>query len=175
VSIKLASAKRKRDEEVLLSLHCTGRTKAAEKCNVLKKNKGAMEIRMRLNKQKNVELANKLKAKKMHLELVECNLHMVEKIKLAASTLAEYNKKLKGRKSLARYYDGKEVMDSTVTSNEKAMLCHAIENEFSCLKGKHATTKARMLMEAIMSGGILNGEVAVSFQAIIKQYIRSLF
>jgi hypothetical protein len=94
---------------------------------------------------------------------------------LAASTLAEYNKKLKGRKLLARYYDDKDVIESTVTCNEKATLCHAIENAFSCLKGKHATTKARMLMEALMSGDILNGEATVSFQAIMKQYIRSLF
>jgi hypothetical protein len=159
-----------------LSLHCTGTAKSAEECNVLKKNMRAMEIRMRLHEQMNVELANNLKAKKLHLELVECNLHAVEeKIKLAASTLAEYNKKLKGRKSLARYYDGKDVIESTVTCNEKATLCHAIENAFSCLKGKHATTKARMLMEALMSGDILNGEATVSFQAVMKQYIRSLF
>jgi hypothetical protein len=92
LSRKLASAKRKRAEEVLLSLHCTGRTKSAEECDVLKKNKWAMEIRMRLHEQMNLELANKLKAKKLHLELVECNLLTVEeKIKLAASTLAEYN------------------------------------------------------------------------------------
>jgi cystathionine beta-lyase/cystathionine gamma-synthase len=63
---------------MLLSLHCTGTTKSAEECDVLIKNMRAMEIRMRLHEQMNVELANKLKAKKLHLELVDCNLHAVE-------------------------------------------------------------------------------------------------
>jgi hypothetical protein len=97
------------------------------------------------------------------------------KIKQASATLADHNKQLKSKKLLVKYYDTKFSSDGKTAPDELATLCHAIENAFSCLKGKHATTKARMLMEALMSGGILNGEATVSFKAVVKQYIRSLF
>jgi hypothetical protein len=64
---------------------------------------------------------------------------------------------------------------STATSKETDTLYNAIERAFSCLKGKHATTKARMLMEALMSEAILNGEATIAFKGVVKHYIRSLF
>jgi hypothetical protein len=136
---------------------------------------------MMLEEGKNIQLKSQLEATQLNLELVQRELSakqylvIEEKIKFAATTLAEYNKKLKGTKALIRYYDGKEVTASTATSKETDILCNAIEKAFSCLKGKHATTKARMLMEALMSGGILNGEATIAFQGVVKQYIRSLF
>jgi hypothetical protein len=71
---------------------------------------------------------------------------------------------LKATKVLVRYYDDKVRSDeAAVPSNEETTLCNAIEKAFSCLKGKHATTKARKLMEALLNGDLLKGEVAIAF------------
>jgi hypothetical protein len=77
---------------------------------------------MMLEERKNIQLKSQLEAtkstlelvqrelsaKRLHLESAKCTLLVIEeKIKFAATTLAEYNKKLKGKKTLIRYYDGK--------------------------------------------------------------------
>jgi hypothetical protein len=148
--------KRKRANDVLLRLQTTDKTKASDECNAkieaMKKDQREMEIRAMLEDRKNMELKSQLEtkqlqlkliqsqltAKQSHLELAKCNLHVIEeKIMLAANSLAEFNKKVKGQKALARYYDSKAVTYSTITPSETATLENAIEKAFSCLKGKH--------------------------------------
>jgi hypothetical protein len=193
-SRKKVSVKRKRAEEVVLRLQCTRKANIAKEYTAiidkLEKDKRAMEIRRKLEDRKNMELKSQLEvkemqlgslqgqliAKQLHLESATCNLQMIEeKIKIASNSLAEWNKKLKGKKALAKYHDNKEAASSTTKNCEAGTLCNAIEKAFTCLKGKHATTKARMMMEALMSGKVLNGEATVAFQGVVKQYIRSLF
>jgi hypothetical protein len=55
------------------------------------------------------------------------------------------------------------------------MVCHAIERAFSFLKGKHNTTKAKVLVETIMNGKLFNGEAASAVSEVTRQYIRNLF
>ena len=163
----------------------------AAEAKVLAKDNRALDIIRRLEEQKNSQLRKQieenctkfdlvqgqLEAKELQLESARANLIEVEdKIKAAAGNLLEYNKKLKATKVLVRYYDDKVRSDeAAVPSNEETTLCNAIEKAFSCLKGKHAATKARKLMEALLNGDLLKGEVAIAFRGVMKQYIRSLF
>jgi hypothetical protein len=97
------------------------------------------------------------------------------KIKTSSESLVEYQRQLKSKKVLVGYYEKKTKGLTSSTSDEVASLCSAIKKAFSCLKGKHCSRKARVLVEAIMSGKLLKGEAAVAVNDIIKQFIFNLF
>ncbi len=100
-----------------------------------------------------------------------------EKIKNASASLVEYQRQVKAKRVLVSYYDRKNKKASGGgASDEVANVCSSIERAFSCLKGKHAAKKSqRVLMEAIMSGNLLQGEAAIAVNDIIKQFISNLF
>ena len=99
--------------------------------------------------------------KQADLDALSAKLEDVtEKIKEASSALADWNKRLKSKKLSVKYYEKKGSTDGQSTSDEVATLCSAIENAFTCLKGKHRSTKAKMLIEGLLSGNILQGEAA---------------
>jgi hypothetical protein len=72
-----------------------------------------------------------------------------------------------------KYYDKN---DSTVpVLDDVAYLCEAIERACHCLKGKHASTKAKLLMDAISSSQLFKGEAASALSALIRLRVRELF
>jgi hypothetical protein len=107
----------------------------------------------------NAELVSLLKAKESEAEVT---LHKIiaveEKLIKASSVLAEHHKELKRKKVLIQYYNSK--VSTNETSAEASMVCDAIEKVFSFLKGKHNTTKAKLLVETIMKGDLFKGEAA---------------
>ena len=105
------------------------------------------------------------------LEEVEQNLSSVSK------KLAEYNRQLKSKKLLIQYNNNKDSNEcaSSPLPDDAAIVCSAIEMAFSFLKGKHASTKAKILVESIMSGKLFKGEADKAVNEVMRQYIRSLF
>jgi hypothetical protein len=123
-----------------------------------------------------VKLENDLIAKQEEVEAAKVKLSLVlESIKKSSEALVESNKRLKSKRALQQYYEKRASFEVFSSSNEASTLQQAIENAFTCLKGKHASTKARMLIEAIMNGSILQGEAAIVVHDIIKKFIRKLF
>jgi hypothetical protein len=170
-----SSALAKVSKEVTLLLE--NKTAAA------KKDERAKQIRLQLESSKKamdseeihqlnlrrIKLDNELKEKELQIEAVNSKLNgLMEQIK-------EASEKLKSKKALVQYYEKKTSVKLSSSSDETATLCHAIEKAFTCLKGKHASTKARLLVEAIMSGKLLQGEAAVVVHDVIKQFITKLF
>jgi hypothetical protein len=124
-----------------------------------------------------VALDSELKEKYVKLEAMSsCLESITEKITKASEQLVEYTKQLKRKKVLVQYYN-KKWNDDCLTSDtdEVATLCHAIEKAFLCLKGKHASTKAKILFEAIISGKLLQGEASLLVHDVTRQYIKQLF
>jgi hypothetical protein len=91
----------------------------------------------------------------------------------ASTLLLEHNKQLKRKKILMNYHSKKD--EGTPTSVEATSLCNAIERAFMFLKGKHSTTKSKLLMEAITGGKLFNGEAAAAVSEVMRQFIRNLF
>ncbi len=54
-------------------------------------------------------------------------------------------------------------------------LVTVIEGALIHLKGKHNSTKAKLLMEAVVRGNLFNGEAAKVLQSKIREYIKNLF
>ncbi len=50
-----------------------------------------------------------------------------------------------------------------------------IEGVLINLKGKHNSTKAKLLTEAVVRGNLFNGEAAKVLQSKIREYIKNLF
>jgi len=125
----------------------------------------------------NLLLETELKKNKIDLDLTSSQLSdIAEKIKNASASLVEYQRQVKAKRVLVSYYDRKNKKASGGgASDEVANVCSSIERAFSCLKGKHAAKKSRVLMEAIMSGNLLQGEAAIAVNDIIKQFISNLF
>ncbi len=85
----------------------------------------------------------------------------------------EYEKKVKSKKALIKYYDKNEAAAPAV--DDAAYLCEAIERACHHLKGKHATTKAKLLMDVITSGQLFKGEAASALSELMKHRICELF
>jgi hypothetical protein len=117
-----------------------------------------------------------LKVKQIELDAMSEKLQdLTKKISETSISLAGYKKKVKSKKLLVRYYDKKDRKDIPTNSMELDTLINARERAFCCVKGRHASTKARLLLEAIMSGKLLQGEAANVLHDVAKQYIIKLF
>ncbi len=102
-----------------------------------------------------------LKEKQMELDARSDKVQdLTKKITEASNSLADYKKQVKSKKLLVRYYNKKDGGKIPTNSTELDTLCNAIERAFCCIKGRHASMKARFLLEAIMSGKLLQGEAA---------------
>ncbi len=186
--------KKQQADEVLARLNLlkeqkkAAELKAAEKGHVkniaaAKKAEYACQVGLHYANQKrdllvkeSCELERTLKFKQIQLDAVTSQISAIQDtITKASESLVEYQKQLKSKKSLVSYYNKQKKDSCETTSDEVTMVCGAIERAFSCLKGKHASKKARILVEAIMSGNLLKGEAAVAVNDIIKQYISNLF
>jgi len=196
---KLVTKKRNIAKKVVASLEISKRAKVVSKLEReiqkqnenIRKDNYAKQIRERLvssiivNKSEEIDklqieeinLKSQVRVKELQLKAATCQLNnLTEKIKSTSSALVEYNKELKRKKVLVKYYSntGNEGVKDTST-DDVAQLCNAIEQAFSFLKGKRACTKAKLLVEAIMSGKLLKGEAAALVNDLMRQYIRSLF
>jgi hypothetical protein len=188
------SEKKKRAKDVLTTLESSKKAKQASEVQSFilleRKSERARQIIMRLSSSKvmkevetmqlltdkNLELESRLTRKQAQLDIMSTKVHdMMEKIKQASATLADYNKQLKSKKLLVKYYNSKSSIDIKTAPDELVTLCSSIEKAFTCLKGKHCSTKAKMLVECLMSGKILQGEAAKAVNDVMRQYIRSLF
>jgi hypothetical protein len=158
------------------------------KLSALKKDLYARHIIMELEASKKAKLAEELEevqlqrtqlesllvAKESEVEVTLSKIEAVqESLMKASSKLVEHQKELKRKKVLVQYYNSKDSTD--VTCAEASMVCQAIERAFSFLKGKHNTTKAKVLVETIMNGKLFNGEAASAVSEVTRQYIRNLF
>lgn len=125
------------------------------------------------------ELDSQLLSKTKELERVTSSLQEItEKMVKESNNLAECRKELKMKKALSKYYskDGMECVSAKrVDADEVAVLTEAIEKAFMLLKGKHASTKAKLLIQSIMNGNLFKGEAAAAVNDVIKQYIKNLF
>jgi hypothetical protein len=155
------------------------------KISALKKDLYARHTIMELEASKKAKLAEELNevqlqstqleslliAKESEVEVTLSKIEAVqERLMKASSKLAEHHKELKQKKVLVQYYNSKDATD--VTCAEASMVCHAIERAFSFLKGKHNTTKAKLIVETIMNGKLFNGEAASAVSEVTRQYIR---
>jgi hypothetical protein len=70
------------------------------------------------------------------------------------------------------YYDKVPVITSR---DEVIQLAAVIEGALCHLKGKHNSTKVKLLMEAIVTGNLFQGEAAKMMNEKIRAYIRNLF
>ncbi len=66
-------------------------------------------------------------------------------------------------------------MSNNTSSDDVTKLIEVIEGALIHLKGKHNCTKAKLLMKAILSGRLFNGEAANLLQKKIRHYIQNLF
>jgi hypothetical protein len=66
-------------------------------------------------------------------------------------------------------------VSNNTSSDDVTKLIEVIEGALIHLKGKHNCTKAKLLMEAIISGRLFNGEAANLLQKKMRNYIQNLF
>jgi hypothetical protein len=79
---------------------------------------------------------------------------------------------LRRKKELHRYYNK---LSNSSSCDDITKLVGVIEGALIHLKGKQNCTKAKLLMEAIVSGQLFNGEASKILQERIWSYIQSLF
>jgi hypothetical protein len=92
---------------------------------------------------KNMEMDSILKGKQSELDVMSDKLlGLMTQISKASESLSDYRKQSKSKKLLVRYYSNKDVEDSPKKTTELDTLCNFIEKAFSCVKGRHASTKA---------------------------------
>jgi hypothetical protein len=147
--------------------------RALEIISRLEKSKRATEVEKVL-KSRSTEMEEENKAKRK-LEFLN-NEIKVKEARLAASSkqLAEVSNKVKSQKALGRYYDSTARAVSS-DMDEVYYLCESIERACNHLKGKHASTKAKLLMEAIKRGNLFKGEAATALSEFVRQRVRDLF
>jgi hypothetical protein len=130
--------KNEHTKQVLLKLSASQRAKEVEE--------------MQLLQAKNLELRSQVTRQQADLDALSAKLQdMTEKIKEASSTLADCNEQLKSKKLSMQYCEKKGSIDGKSTSDELAALCSAIKNAFTCLKGKHRSTKTKLSIEGLLS------------------------
>jgi hypothetical protein len=95
-----------------------------------------------------------------------------QQVEQRKQVLAAYEKEIKKKREINRYYN--QVSNNT-SSDDITKLIEVIEGALIHLKGKHNCTKAKLLMEAIISGRLFNGEAANLLQKKIRNYIQNLF
>jgi hypothetical protein len=124
---------------------------------------------------KNSEISSLMKQRMEELDVMSGKLEdLMNKIKEASTTLLHYSNQVKSKKLLVKYYNTKLPTEGKEKSTSD-VLCNAIKNALSFLKGKHSTTKAKLLVEGLMSGNIFQGEVAKALQENTRQRIWTLF
>jgi hypothetical protein len=97
------------------------------------------------------------------------------KVSETTTTLCNLQKKVKAAKALARYHDNNNPSDIDAEVDNVGYLCYTIERACNHLKGKHASTKAKLLMEAVSCGQLFKGEAASAFSDVVKARVRELF
>jgi hypothetical protein len=150
---------------ILMQLEASKKARLSEQLAVVQQENDNLKLLVK-------ETESELAANRMKLEMVK------DRLVTASNALAEHQKDLKSKKVLIQYYKKKEKCAATsdmVTCVEASNVCNAIEMAFLFLKGKHNTTKAKVLVEAIMSGKLFKGEAARAVSEVMRQFIRSLF
>jgi hypothetical protein len=125
-----------------------------------------------------VKLIEELQSKEAEMDLIQSKIQKVHhQIILSSSALADLNKKLKRKKVLIQYYNKQSSIGESndATCMEASVVCDAIDRAFLMLKGKHNTTKAKLLIEAIMNRKLFKGEAVAAVSDMMWQYIQNLF
>jgi succinylglutamate desuccinylase len=95
--------------------------------------------------------------------------------------LDEYKHQIRGQKELVWYYKKKEAISqndkaSASADDDLANVARLIEGSFhSHLRGKHNATKAKVVVDNIFHGNLLNGVVATLMKDKMREYIRQYF
>jgi hypothetical protein len=77
---------------------------------------------------------------------------------------------------MVQYYELKGKVDASSTCDiETDSICNAIENAFSFLKGRRYSFRAKLVIEAIVSGKNFKGEAALTLLEVVMMYIQKLF
>ena len=88
------------------------------------------------------------------------------------AVLEERKDQVRSQKELIRYYEKRNDCTSMANVVDFARL---IEGSLCVMKRKHNSTKAKMLVDAIFNGNLLNGAVAAMVKERMRDYIRQLF
>jgi len=166
---RLDGVKKKNNDNVLKTAMKSERAQAVEAINIAKA--------------KEVEASNKMRAAlakeasvyqfEQQVEEKQSMLTNLEKqISKSQGVLDNYRQQVRGQKELIRYYDQKKKGSS---DDDLANFARLIEGSLSHLKGKHATTKAKILVDAVFNHNLLNGTVATLVKEKMRHYIRHLF
>jgi hypothetical protein len=127
-------------------------------------------------KEELLEAGKKLFISKQLLVAAESELEVVNnKIQDSKAVLNECQKQVKNVKDVIRYHRNKWKDKSSSNDDDVLHLVKVIEGALWHLKGKHISTNARLLMEAVVSGQLFNTAAATLFQEKIREYIRGLF
>jgi len=86
------------------------------------------------------------------------------RISESQDVLDEYKQQIRGQKELVRYYKKKEAISqndkASASADDSSNIMKVLEDALcQNLKGKHNSTKAKVLMDTIFHGNMLNGEV----------------
>jgi seryl-tRNA synthetase len=125
-------------------------------------------------------LQDEIGSKKEELDQVCLKLESIfEELSKMSDSLVEVKAELSTKKKMVKYYekqlDCDTKLNSPTSDDDLTLLCYSVEKAFSVLKGKHCTTKAKLLIEALMTGRILQGQGAAVIHEVTKKYIKNLF
>jgi hypothetical protein len=102
------------------------------------------------------------------------------RISESQDVLDEYKQQIRGQKELVRYYKNKGAISqndkASAPADDSSKIMKVLEDALcENLKGKHNSTNAKVLMDAIFHGNMLNGEVAKLVNEKIQGHIFSIF
>jgi hypothetical protein len=122
-------------------------------------------------------LESQLEAKVMEADRTSRDLDsIILQLREATDKLSELRKEVKNKKHLMQYYEGKENPGAhSSTETETDSIIEAIESVFSFLRGRRYSLRAKLLILAIMSRKLFNGEAAIAVHNFTKCYIKQLF
>jgi hypothetical protein len=108
---------------------------------------------------------------KVQHELSKTNAELVDELKMRKKQLKSTQSMLHHCRRLATFDEGKNGSEP-----DMSLLCQNIEKAVSvCLPGKHAKTKAALVIEAMISGMLFQGECRIILQEMKRLHICAVF
>ena len=152
---RVSAAKTERKNRLLLDLLAEKASKAAQINEVLALRKECISDKVKMS-----EMSKVITEQKRHIDKSDAEMQ-------------DLKKKLKSCQSLVDYYKSGRNSNSTKKSSG---CCAELEKALTrVLPGKHPVTKARYVVDEILSGRLLHGEALTLVNEYMHQYVRNLF